>query len=152
MILLRPANAVPTPHIPGVVLRPPAVTDAEPLAQLYYESYDPGVAAATPEEAFEDIARTFDGGYGVLTPELSRLAWHDDQLVGAVLVVERAPWPDTPDCPFIIELFTARSHRHQGIAKLLLSECSEVTVALRVDDGNAPALALYRSMGFSLPG
>ncbi|HEY3509460.1 GNAT family N-acetyltransferase [Kribbella sp. NPDC051137] len=152
MILLRPANAVPRPHVPGVVLRPPSPSDTEPLGRLYYESYDPGVASATLEEALEDIALTFEGGYGVLTPSLSRLAWYDDQLVGALLVVDRAPWQGTPDCPFIIELFTARSHRRQGIAKLLLSECSGVTVALRVTDDNAAALALYRAVGFSLPG
>ncbi|WP_432891487.1 GNAT family N-acetyltransferase [Kribbella sp. CA-245084] len=39
-------------------------------------------------------------------------------------------------------------HRRQGIAKLLLNQCSDATVALRVQDDNAPALALYRSAGF----
>ncbi|HZX07929.1 GNAT family N-acetyltransferase [Kribbella sp.] len=148
MILLRPAAAVPTPPVPGVVLRPPTVEDTQPLAQLYYDSYDPGIASSTPEEALEDITLTFEGGYGVLDPTLSRLAWQADRLVGALLVVERAPWPDTPDCPFVIELFTARSHRRQGIAKLLLSACSEATVALRVDPDNKPAVRLYGSFGF----
>lgn len=148
MILTRPADAVRTPPIPGVVLRPPAVQDTHALAQLYYDSYDKGVAAATPEEALDDIALTFEGGYGVLTAALSRLAWQGDQLVGALLVVERAPWPDTPDCPFVIELFTARSHRRRGIAKLLLSTCCGVTVALRVDPTNEPAVHLCRSLGF----
>ena len=61
MILLRQANAVRTPPIPGVVLRPPAVEDTHALAHLYYESYEPGVASATPEEAQEDITLTFEG-------------------------------------------------------------------------------------------
>ena len=148
MILLRPADAVRTPSIPGVVLRPPAVEDTQALADLYYESYDPGVACAMPEEARDDIELTFAGGYGVFTPALSRLAWQEDQLVGALLVVERAPWPDTPDCPFVIELFTAHTHRRRGVAKLLLSECSSATVALRVDEHNIPAVTLYRSLGF----
>ncbi|WP_410788114.1 GNAT family N-acetyltransferase [Kribbella sp. C-35] len=148
MILIRRADAVPTPTVPGVVLRPPAVEDALPLGKLYFEAYDPGVASATEREALEDIELTFAGEYGVLAPNLSRLAWYGDQLVGALLVVERAPWRDTPDCPFIIELFTARSHRRQGIARLLLSACSNVTVALRVEDINTAALALYRSVGF----
>lgn len=148
MILTRRANAVRAPHVPGVVLRPPAVEDAVALGRLYFEAYDAGVAAATEQDALEDIQLTFEGGYGVLTPTLSRLAWYGDQLVGALLVVERAPWPDTPDCPFIIELFTARSHRRRGLAKLLLSECSHATVALRVAETNAAALALYRAVGF----
>ncbi|MGW6200583.1 N-acetyltransferase family protein [Kribbella sp. NPDC055110] len=148
MILIRRADAVQTPAVPGVVLRPPAVEDALPLGKLYFEAYDAGVAAATEQEALEDIELTFAGEYGVLAPSLSRLAWADDQLVGALLVVERAPWPDTPDCPFIIELFTARSRRHQGIARLLLRECANITVALRVDEKNTPAVTLYRSFGF----
>lgn len=148
MILIRPAAAVPARQVPGVVLRPPAVEDAAALGRLYFEAYDPGVAAATEQEALEDINVSFEGGYGVLTPDLSRLAWDGGELAGALLVVERAPWPDTPDCPFIIELFTARSHRRRGIAKLLLASCSAVTVALRVEDNNTPALTLYRATGF----
>lgn len=148
MILIRPAAAVPAPQVPGVVLRPPVVEDTPALARLYFEAYDPGIAAATEQEALEDINLSFEGGYGVLTPDLSRLAWDADELVGALLVVERAPWPDTPECAFIIELFTARSHRRRGIAKLLLASCATATVALRVEDDNAPALALYRAFGF----
>jgi ribosomal protein S18 acetylase RimI-like enzyme len=148
MILIRRADAVQTPAVPGVVLRPPAVEDALPLGKLYFEAYDAGVAAATEREALEDIELTFAGEYGVLAPNLSRLAWNGDQLVGALLVVERAPWPDAPDCPFIIELFTARSHRRRGIAKLLLSECADVSVALRADENNTPAVTLYKSLGF----
>jgi ribosomal protein S18 acetylase RimI-like enzyme len=148
MILVRRADAVQTPAVPGVVLRPPAVEDTLPLGKLYFEAYDTGVAAATEQEALEDIELTFAGEYGVLAPSLSRLAWAGDQLVGALLVVERAPWPDTPDCPFIIELFTARSHRRQGIARFLLACCAATSVALRVDHDNVPALRLYRDLGF----
>ncbi|MET9310405.1 GNAT family N-acetyltransferase [Kribbella sp. NPDC003505] len=148
MILIRPAGAVATAPVPDVELRPPSADDAVALGRLYFEAYDPGVASATEAEALDDIHRTFDGEYGVLDTALSRLAWMGDELVGALLVVERAPWPDTPDCRFVIELFTARNHRRSGIAKLLLAECSAVEVALRVQETNAPALALYRSVGF----
>ncbi|GAA3090245.1 GNAT superfamily N-acetyltransferase [Kribbella aluminosa] len=148
MILIRRADAVRAPRVPGVVLRPPGVEDTQPLAQLYYEAYDPGASAATAAEALEDIALTFEGHYGVLDLDLSWLAWSGNDLVGAMLIVERAPWADTPDCPFIIELFIAPGHRRRGIARLLLARCAATTVALRVDDGNAPALALYRDLGF----
>ncbi|MEV4261685.1 GNAT family N-acetyltransferase [Kribbella sp. NPDC049584] len=148
MILTRHPGAPHPIAVPGVVLRPPGVADAVALGRLYFESYEPGVAAASEQDALDDINLTFEDGYGVLTPTLSRLAWADGRLVGALLVVERAPWPDTPDCPFIIELFTARSHRRLGIARLLLNQCSDVTVALRVQDDNASALALYYSAGF----
>ncbi|RZU12352.1 acetyltransferase (GNAT) family protein [Kribbella rubisoli] len=148
MILTRHPGATQPIAVPGVVLRPPAVADAVALGRLYFEAYEPGVAAESEQDALDDINLTFEDGYGVLSPALSLLAWADDQLVGALLVVERAPWPDTPDCPFIIELFTARSHRRRGIARLLLTCCAGTTVALRVDEGNAPALALYRDLGF----
>jgi N-alpha-acetyltransferase 10/11 len=148
MILTRHLGATQPLAVPGVVLPPPGPADAVALGRLYFDAYEPGVAAESEQDALDDINLTFEDGYGVLSPTLSRLAWADDHLVGALLVVERAPWPDTPDCPFIIELFTARTHRRQGIAKLLLNQCSDVTVALRVQDNNAPALALYRSTGF----
>lgn len=152
MILIRHADAVQMPAVPGVVLRPPAVEDAVALGKLYFEAYDAGVAAATEREALEDIELTFAGEYGVLAPSLSRLAWDGDRLVGALLVVERAPWPDTPDCPFVIELFTAPEHRRRGLARALLAGVLAVTdrreVALRVSADNGPALALYRDLGF----
>ncbi|MEU4290940.1 GNAT family N-acetyltransferase [Kribbella sp. NPDC026596] len=147
-ILVRAPGPMDTPSVPGVVLRTPSVADIPALGRLYFEAYEPGVAASTETEAVEDIQLSFDGAYGVLDLNLSRLAWLDDQLVGALLVVERAPWPDTPDCPFIIELFTAPTHRRHGIARQLLSTCSAVTIALRVDDNNTPALTLYHALGF----
>ncbi|MER7245246.1 GNAT family N-acetyltransferase [Kribbella sp. NPDC000426] len=148
MILIRHPGPTQPIAVPGVVLRPPAVADAAALARLYFDAYEPGIAADSEQDALDDINLTFEDGYGVLAPTLSRLAWADEELVGALLVVERAPWPDTPDCPFIIELFTARTRRRQGIARLLLTSCAATTVALRVEEDNAPALTLYRDLGF----
>lgn len=147
-ILVRSAGPLDAAPVKGVVLRAPSVADTLALGRLYFEAYEPGVASSTSAEAIEDIALSFEGHYGVLDLNLSRLAWAGDELVGAVLVVERAPWPDTPTCPFIIELFVAPAYRRRGIARLLLACCATTTVALRVDDSNAPALTLYRSLGF----
>jgi ribosomal protein S18 acetylase RimI-like enzyme len=147
-ILMRSAGPVDAAAVEGVVLRAPSVADTLALGRLYFEAYEPGVASATEVEAIEDIELSFDGHYGVLDLHLSRLAWAGAELVGAMLLVERAPWSDTPDCPFIIELFTARSYRRQGIARLLLAHCATTTVALRVEDNNTAALALYRSLDF----
>ncbi|TCC51203.1 GNAT family N-acetyltransferase [Kribbella capetownensis] len=148
LTLVRPPGPLQAAPVEGVVLRPPVVADTAALGRLYFEAYPPGAASASEQEAIEDIALTFEDAYGVLDSRLSRLALVGDRMVGAILVVQRAPWPDTPDCAFVIELFTAPTHRRLGIARLLLSGCSAETVALRVDDDNTPALTLYRTLGF----
>ncbi|WP_460652483.1 GNAT family N-acetyltransferase [Kribbella endophytica] len=71
-------------------------------------------------------------------------------VVGAALVVERGPWADAPDCPFLIELFTLPTHRRQGIAQALLTACLTLStpLALRVQDNNTPAITLYKRFNF----
>jgi ribosomal protein S18 acetylase RimI-like enzyme len=98
----------------------------------------------------------FAGEYGELWLEASLVATNDDAaLVSAIQVVHRAPWDDTPDCPFVIELFTARAHRRRGLGRALMmramdvvAEAGQRTIALRVHPENMPALSLYRRLGF----
>ena len=124
MLLIRHSSPVKVTAAPdGVVLRAPSIADTVELGRLYYASYPPGVACDTEAAAIEDIRVTFDGEYGPLSLTKSLLAVASQTLVGAVLVVDRAPWPNTPDCPFIIELFTAPAVRRQGLAKTLLTTC-----------------------------
>lgn len=109
------AIAVPVP--PGYAQRPGTEDDIPRLGDLYFTSYDDGLAGATAGEATGDIAAAFDGAYGELWPEASLVTTTKaGQLVGAIQVVRLAPWPDAPRCPFIIELFTHRLHRRRGIA------------------------------------
>ncbi|TDD49375.1 GNAT family N-acetyltransferase [Kribbella antibiotica] len=140
------------PALDDVVLRSPLVADIAVLGRLYFAAYEPGVAAESEAEEVDDIRLTFDGSYGVLDGVASRLAWCGDELVGAILVVERAPWADTPDCRFIVELFTAVSWRRRGLARVLLAASAQAVngpLALRVADDNHPARALYASCGFT---
>jgi ribosomal protein S18 acetylase RimI-like enzyme len=151
MLLIRhpsPLKISPTPA--GVVLRQPSVADTVELGRLYYESYPPGVACDSEVAAIEDIRVTFEGEYGPLSLSKSFLAVAGQTLVGAVLVVDRAPWPNTPDCPFIIELFTAPAVRRQGLAKTLLTTCLQhpTDFALQVAPDNTPAVELYESLSF----
>lgn len=150
-------TAVEAPRPPhGYTLRPCRQSDIPDLGHLYFESYDPGVACATLAEAIADIEAAFAGAYGELWQEASQVAVApDEQPVSAIQIVRRAPWEDTPDCPFITELFTARSHRRRGLARALvqssmavLAGAEHANVALRVDEDNTPALILYESLGF----
>ncbi len=151
MLLVRPPSLLPVSPLPaGVALRTPSPEDTVELGRLYFESYPPGVACDTEEEAIEDIKVTFEGEYGPLSLTNSFLAVAAGALVGAVLVVDRAPWPDTPDCPFIIELFTAPTWRRRGLAAALLTTCLQhpTPFALKVSPDNTPAIELYKTLGF----
>lgn len=101
----------------GINVRTPSPLDTIALGVLYFDSYPPGIADSTPEEATADIAASFAGDYGELWLEASPVAATDDGLVGAVLTVRQAPWSDTPDGPFVIELFTAPDHRRKEIGR-----------------------------------
>lgn len=151
MLLVRspaPVDVVDPPT--GITLRPPTPDDLEALGRTYFASYPPGVACATEAEAIDDIRLTYAGEYGVLDLAGSRLAVQGHAVVGAALVVERGPWADAPDCPFLIELFTLPTHRRQGIAQALLTTCLTTTtpLALRVQDNNTSAITLYERLGF----
>lgn len=154
LTLIRPDLSPPAAVLPaGYRLRPCTADDVEPLGRRYFDSYDPGVAGATVDEATADIRAAFGGEYGELWPAASLVATSGEGgIAAAVQVVRRAPWPDTPDCPFVIELFTAPEHRRRGLARALLAGVLAVTdrreVALRVSADNGPALALYRDLGF----
>jgi len=124
---------------------------------LYFEAYDPGVACASLSEAIEDIEASFAGKYGDLWLPASRIAlMPGGGLAAAIMTVQRAPWSDVPDTPFIIEILADRRFRRQGLARQLLNESMSALrhsghelVGLRVSEANEAALALYGQLGFS---
>jgi GNAT superfamily N-acetyltransferase len=149
----RRAGAVGLPA--GYACGPARPDDAKALGRLYFAAYEPGVAGETVAEAVADVRATFDGAYGEFWPAGSSVVRHQDVPVAAVLAVRRVPWDDTPDCPFVVELFTDRAHRRRGLARALLVGClaaaraaGEPALALRVDAENAAARALYAALGF----
>ncbi|WP_090768553.1 GNAT family N-acetyltransferase [Nonomuraea maritima] len=156
LTLMATAQPTDRPMLPvGLTLRVPAVSDAEELGRLYFESFPPGVACASLTEAVDEVRAAFKGEFGDLWIEASGVIESQDELVAAILVVHRAPWPDTPDCPFITDLYTAPSRRRQGFGRLLLansltmaSTTDRPRLALRVESTNAPAVALYTSLAF----
>ncbi|MDQ2655716.1 MAG: GNAT family N-acetyltransferase [Chloroflexota bacterium] len=157
MLLAQTGNVVgrqaSIPH--GYAVRPYTPDDAAALARLYFAAYPPGVACATLDEARDDLAATFSGKYGELWLAASPVVLRDDDLVAAVLTVRRGSWEHAPDCPYIIEVFTAAAQRRRGLARAaiqaamaVLHAAGETRVALTVEDTNAPARALYHSLGF----
>ncbi len=142
------------PH--GVTRRPAERADIRALGALYHEAYDPGEAAASRQDATADIVASFDGAYGPLWTAASPIAVERDVIVGTLLTVRRAAWEPAPPCPYIIELFTARTHRRRGIARALLAACSatlladgEDAVALSVEPSSVAARHLYDAAGFT---
>jgi len=152
---LRSAPAVASPPH-GYTLRPCRPSDISDLGRLYFEAYDPGIACSSLPEAVADIEAVFAGSYGELWHEASLVAVAEgERLVAAIQVVRCAPWEDTPDSPFVIELFTSRVHRRLGLGHALVGGAMAVvgganhdTLALRVDEDNTSAPSLYRSLGF----
>ncbi|MGH2562025.1 MAG: hypothetical protein ACRDJH_23445 [Thermomicrobiales bacterium] len=64
-------------------MRPCRLSDTQSLGRLYYEAYEPGVAAATLDEAVADIRACFDGAYGDLWPAASLAIHRGDTLAAA---------------------------------------------------------------------
>jgi len=131
-------------------------TDEPALAELYYHVYAPEIIQSR-DEARNELRLTFEGAYGQLLPELSPVALWNDALVGSVLTVAQAPWADTPQGLFIIEVMTHADHRRRGIARASLvwaakraSLSGHKTIGLRVESENTAAVNLYSSLGFQI--
>lgn len=143
------------PSPPGFTFRPCDRADIDALGTLYFSAYDPGVACDSREAAVADIAASLGGRYGPLWLAASPVVINAGIIVGALLTVRRAAWEPVPPCPFIIEVFTARTHRRRGLARAMLARCltesraaGEPAVALSVEPANTAAWSLYDSLGF----
>ena len=130
-------------------------TDADALGQLYFDCQVPGADLADLAEGIAEIRAFFRGEFGEFWPGGSGVIEFDGRLVAALLAVHRAPWDDTPDCPFITDLFTELANRRHGLARALVGRClteasatTRPQVALRADSDNAPAVRLYEDLGF----
>lgn len=93
------------------------------------------------------------GVYGRWLTNASLGAWCGDELVGAILTVSDAPWPDIPKGAFIIDLFVIPQARRRGVGRVLVqaawAECPS-GLSLRVDATAVEASALYTHLGFTL--
>jgi ribosomal protein S18 acetylase RimI-like enzyme len=154
---VRPADADLVVTVPDAVhVRRIEPSDVEAIGRLYFAAYPRGVPGDSLEEAVSDITASFAGEYGEPWSDACLVAsTAGGDIVGCVLTVIRAPWSDTPDFPFVIELFTAGEQRRRGIARALMqhvlaaaARADTTAVALRVAVDNLAARALYGSLGF----
>jgi N-alpha-acetyltransferase 10/11 len=139
----------------GFAMRSPEAADTEKLGQLYFDARVPGAHHGDAAETIQEVRSFFQGEFGDFWPAASGVIEHDGKLVAALLAVRRTPWDDTPECPFITDLFTDQRFRCRGLARTLLIRCltqasstARPRVALRVDSDNTPAMRLYQRMGF----
>ena len=156
LTLIAEGRAADTPGLAaGFAVRSPAEDDARPLGRLYFDAGVPYANLAHAEAAVEEIQAFFRGEFGDFWPAASGVVEHDGALVAALLAVHRAPWDDTPDGPFITDLFTDPGYRRRGLGRALMARCLDAVhrsarrcAALRVESENAPAVRLYQSFGF----
>lgn len=137
--------------------RPLTPDDAVQMAQLHALAYqDAGSSASSQLQLF------WDGAYGPLLPEATLGAWHDDKLIGVVIVLDKAPdeWcseGESDDQPFIADLFVDPEYRRQGIGSGLITNAASAvdalgreSLTLQLDMAEAPeAMQLYDALGFS---
>jgi len=99
--------------------------------------------------------RAFTNEDGKLDYSDSIVILYNDILIASIMLVEDAPWEDTPPGPFIIQLMVHPDHRKLGLAEFLIQNAAAKldskgaqTVALRVMSGNRRARNLYSKCGF----
>jgi N-alpha-acetyltransferase 10/11 len=156
LTLVADAVSVGTLLLPGgFTVRAPEPADTNRLGQLYFDCQVPGADLASSAEAVQEVQAFFRGEFGEFWPAASGVVETGGRLAAALLAVHRAPWDDTPDCPFITDLFTDPASRRHGLARALVSRClaeaaesPRPRVALRADSDNVPAIRLYKTLGF----
>jgi ribosomal protein S18 acetylase RimI-like enzyme len=126
------------------------INSKKDLTELYREIYDFKLSYAE-----EEIEKAYKNEYGKLIPLACLSLKYDNTLVGAILTVQNAPWEDTPDSPFIIDLMVKEEHQRKGLGTYLMEQVGHVlleqnkkTTALKVMESNEKALNLYIKMGF----
>ena len=138
----------------GYSIRTIKPEDKAQLTKLYHDSYTRDLVTDM-DDATKEIEQTFLGEFGTLDLDASLVVIEGERLIGSILTVEEAPWPDTPAGPFIIDLFIHPDTRRRGLAHAMISEAvlalskkGKKTAALRVLSNNMGAIRLYQKLGF----
>lgn len=156
---LTDAPSAPLATDAAITLDPLDSDDTEALAAAYLAAYPPGIAAADLAEARAEMDASFSGEYGALRADASASAWHDGDLIGAIMVVARSIWDEDLEGPFIIDLFVSPAARGLGAGRALVAQAvracqqaGDTAISLRFGEGTSdPAMRIYRELGFAAP-
>jgi [ribosomal protein S18]-alanine N-acetyltransferase len=143
---------------PGIVLRILGPADEARLAALharaYRGSFDRYLFLEEEDEARDALLLVhgiFSGRWGEFAPNGSWGAFLGDHLVAATLVARR------PAGPMVLDVMADPELRGKGLGRAVLSATvnslareGREAVYLNVTEGNAPALRLYRRLGFEV--
>jgi ribosomal protein S18 acetylase RimI-like enzyme len=137
----------PPPEVPaGISIRPYAASDARDVHRVIDAAFCewPG-REPEPYEVWASMIT----GHANFRPEVSPLAFDGDELVGAVIASD---YPDVGE-GWISQLATKATHRHRGIAQVLLRsafgsfyERGRTVVGVETDSRTG-ALGLYEKVG-----
>lgn len=141
----------------AIRIRPVEAPDLPELAGLYRLAYD-GDPLRPGDGTLGGIVALLQGVHGSPVPDASLVSIDDDgHITAAIIATDAAMTAGGSGAAFIAQLITHPDHRRQGLAEELLRRClhalhatGRTTVAVRVDSGNAAAMALYLSRDFRL--
>jgi len=127
--------------------------DREDLAILLYAAYRGTVDddGETFADALAEIDKVFAGENGTFLPDCSFVIQEGEFLASASLIT----WWEPHNAPLVAFTMTRPDARGRGLARSLLKESMNALLdrgddrlTLIVTDGNEPAQALYRTLGF----
>lgn len=144
----------PDPSVTGLVVRPAGVGDVAALHALDAAGFDPSWSTAT----WHEEVRRVDRAWLVAQAQVPATAGTGVDRHGGPVVGMGGLWL-APDEAHVLRLSVADGHRGRGVGRRLVAALVEVAdergrdaVTLEVRASNAPALRLYRHVGFEIHG
>ena len=145
------------PYLPSSELttRPMDASDLTEVGKIMLDAYLDTVdyEGESEEDAVQEVYETFYGKYGSIIEASTLILEDSDSAVGAIMLCHFEKF----DVPFIVYLMVRSGVKGKGYGKLLtqtamyelyIRNYSHCCLAVNVE--NYPALALYKSLGFSV--
>ena len=137
---------------PAIEMRVPLISEAAEIGALMHAAYLDTIdyEGESLADAVREVQKTFAGEYGDFNRECSRLLEQEGELAAAVLLTR---WQGSP---FVAFTMTHPRFKRTGLARACMAGAmqalfagGETELRLLVTLANAPAVRLYRSLGFA---